>query len=119
MNETHQRILGAVLSVVVVVVGSAYLITQKQRSSSEYAANAETRDLVAAVGKLVSLPSGEPKIRTVTDVSELKKHSFFAQVQLGDRVLLYAEAGKAFIYNPRSNRIVQTVNLPTQSTRSQ
>ncbi|HEX9503751.1 MAG TPA: hypothetical protein VF974_05540 [Patescibacteria group bacterium] len=72
----------------------------------------ETKTLIAAVGKLILLPTGEqPTIATVTDVSKLKEQVFFANAKMGDKVLVYTQAKKAILYNPGQNKIVEVAPI--------
>lgn len=65
-------------------------------------------DLLAALGKLVVLPNDEePTIATVTDLTELQKQEFFRQAKVGDKVIIYPKAGKAILYSPSTNKIVE------------
>ena len=68
--------------------------------------------LVNKVGMLIALPEGElPTIATVTDLKPLADKPFFAKANIGDEVLLYTAAKKAFLYNPSSNIIVEVASL--------
>lgn len=80
-------------------------------------AQEEVSKLVAQVGKLIVLPEGEtPTIATVTDLEKLKDQSFFAKAKTGDKVLIYADAKKAILYNPESNKIVEVAPINIGST---
>ena len=60
------------------------------------------------------LPTGEtPTIATVTDASKLKDQAFFTNAVTGDKVLIYTNAKKAFLYRPSTNKIINIapVNL--------
>lgn len=75
-------------------------------------ANMTPEELIVIVGKLVVLPANEkPTIATVTDLTELQKQEFFRQAKVGDKVIIYAEAGKAILYSPTSNKIVEMAPL--------
>jgi len=68
----------------------------------------ELEQVVKKVGKLVVLPEGEtPTLATVTDPEKLKDQPFFANAQVGFKVLLYAQAKKAILYDPKTNRVVE------------
>jgi hypothetical protein len=74
----------------------------------------QTQQLIGKVGRLVDLPSGEtPTLATVNDASKLKNQVFFADAQNGDKVLIYNHAGKAVLYRPSTNKIIEysKVNL--------
>lgn len=63
--------------------------------------------LVETVGKLINLPEGEkPTVATVTDLNKLKSQSFFANAAVGDKVLVYFQAKKAYLYRPSTNKLI-------------
>jgi hypothetical protein len=67
------------------------------------------------------LPENEqPTIATVTDPSKLSGQSFFAHAKVGDRVLLYAAAKKAILYDPNINKIIEVapINLDDKNAPS-
>ncbi|MEK7152284.1 MAG: hypothetical protein AAB773_02525 [Patescibacteria group bacterium] len=68
--------------------------------------------LVEKVGKLIALPEGElPVVATVSDTAPLANNPFFAKAKVGDEVLLYTAARKAFLYDPKANIIVEVASL--------
>lgn len=76
------------------------------------AAQKETTDIIAKVSKLVVLPTGEtPTIATVSDPEALKDQPFFANAIKGDKVLIYAQAKKAFLYSVSLNKILDVAPL--------
>lgn len=81
-------------------------------------AKAEADKLIAQISKIILLPSEEtPTIATVSDPDKLKNQPFFNDTQKGDKVLIYTNARKAFIYRPGSNKIINiaplTIGNPT------
>ncbi|OGY88929.1 MAG: hypothetical protein A2677_02050 [Candidatus Komeilibacteria bacterium RIFCSPHIGHO2_01_FULL_52_14] len=81
---------------------------QALKANPQKAAQEETRELIARVGKLIVLPSDEePTIATVADPEKLKDQPFFAKAKAGDRVLIYTNARKAILYDPVSNKIIE------------
>jgi hypothetical protein len=72
----------------------------------------ENKKLVEMVGRLMILPAGEqPTIATVTDLEKLKGQSFFEHAQIGDKVLIYAQAKKAILFRPSENKIIELAPL--------
>lgn len=68
----------------------------------------ENQALIEKVGKVAELPTGEmPQIATVSDVSELSDQPFFNRAKNGDKLLIYTNSGKAFLYRPDTNKIVE------------
>ncbi len=116
----------AIVIIITIAAAGYYLYTQKPFSSQQNGNNPqqaqqsqeEVNKLVAEVGKLVSLPVGEtPTVATVTDISKLKDQPFFQKAKNGDKVLIYSNAKKAILYDPRSKKIldITQINLGTQS----
>ncbi len=82
------------------------------KKNPQVAAQQETADLVAKISKLVVLPEGEtPTVATVSDPAALKDQAFFANAQKGDKVLIYAQAKKAFLYSVTMNKIIDVAPL--------
>lgn len=78
----------------------------------------EISELVETVGKIYELPKGEtPTVATVTDPAQLKSQPFFANAQIGDKVLVYINARKGVLYRPSTNRIINVspININKQA----
>jgi hypothetical protein len=110
-----------VVAIVLVFIGLTYgyLHTRNELnrlSNPKNAAQNDTEKVVDKVGKLIVLPSGEtPTAATVSDVGKLKSQEFFSRAQNGDKVLVYAKSGRAVLYRPSINKVVEysKVNLNT------
>lgn len=63
--------------------------------------------LIAQIGQLIVLPSEDPTVATVSNVEVLRNQPFFANAKNGDRVLIYANARKAILFDPVNNKIVE------------
>jgi hypothetical protein len=102
------------LVAIVAIVLSGYFYSQvlALKKNPQVAAQQETAALVAKVSKLVVLPTGEtPTVATVSDPEALKDQAFFASAQKGDKVLIYAQAKKAFLYSVTLNKILDVAPL--------
>src|SRR5258707_851119 len=123
--ESKKKFLGPVV-IVVLAVGilalagvsyyfySQYSLSQMQLKNPTLAAQQEIKSLIAQVGSLIELPSGEvPTVATVSDPAKLAGQQFFANAKKGDKVLIYTQAKKAILYRPSQNKIVDVapVNL--------
>lgn len=78
----------------------------------------EVQNLVEEVGRIIELPQGEtPTVATVTDMEAVKDQQFFQNAQNGDKVLIYANAKKAFLYRPSERKIIEVgvVNINEQT----
>lgn len=79
----------------------------KRLSDPTTAAQDEATKLISKIGTLTDLPKGEqPTVATVTDTAKLADQPFFDSAVNGDRVLIYTEAKKAFLYRPSTNKVI-------------
>lgn len=107
---------------VLVVVPSYYFYSQYQRSQKllqnpTLGAQKEVEKLVERVGQLIELPKNEdPTIATVSDKNKLKDQEFFKNAENGDKVIIFQKSGKAIIYRPSINKIIEvsSINLSQQ-----
>ncbi len=68
---------------------------------------AEVKDLIEKVGEIAVLPQDEvPNVATVVDKETLSNQPFFALAQNGDKVLIYSQAQRAYIYRPSTHQMV-------------
>lgn len=101
-----------------------YQAAQSALQNPTQYAQEEARLMKAKVGKLIELPADEePTIATVTDADRLRDQPFFTNSQNGDRVLMFSQARKAFLYRPSTNKIIEVApinignNQATQSAQ--
>lgn len=68
--------------------------------------------IAAEVSQLVDLPQGEtPVIATVTDPTKLADQPFFKNAKIGDQVLIYQTAAKAYLYDPAAKKVLEVSDL--------
>lgn len=85
---------------------------KKLSSNPTVTAQQEQQQLISKVGKLTVLPKDEtPTVATVTDISKLKDQAFFTNAQNGDKVLIYTNAKKAFLYRPGTGKLINIAPL--------
>ena len=122
-NPTFSIVFVGVL--LLLSVGAYYIYThsgdvsdeKKPVSDSERLAieSAESEDIVARVSELIVLPEGEqPTIATVSDPKKLTEQAFFEKAKIGDRVLIYAKARKAYLYDPVADRLLEVAPIVPQ-----
>ncbi len=76
------------------------------------AVEAESKDLVGQVSKIMILPNGEqPVPAEVSDESRFADNPAFAGVKNGDKLLIYQEQRKVIIYRPSTNQIVNVISV--------
>jgi hypothetical protein len=102
---------------VVVVIAGLTTLTVWQYKQAEYlktpegvaeAAKLESESLVSKVSLLIKLPDEEAVVATVDDKDKLREQPFFADVENGDKVLIFSAASKAVVYRPSENRIINS-----------
>lgn len=82
---------------------------------------AEARHLADEVGKFMLLPTDEtPTVATITDITKLNSQQFFKYAKNGDKVLIYAKAQIAIVYNPNLHKIINVgpVNVGAQPNQA-
>lgn len=85
-------------------------------SDPQEAARQETERIKRQVAMLIDVPKDEdPTIASVVDTSKLSDQAFFKNAQNGDKVLMYAQAKKAILYRPSTNKIIEVapINIGT------
>ncbi len=83
--------------------------------------SAEAKELIAKLGKLIDLPTGEePTVATVKNAEQIKTQPFFAKAKVGYRVLLYPTSRMAILYDDKANKIINvgTINVSDTATPS-
>lgn len=72
----------------------------------------ENESLVAALGKLMELPTDEmPTVATIVDKEKLQDQAFFAKAENGDKLLAFTKAMKAILYRPSTNKIIEVAPI--------
>lgn len=100
--------------------GYQHFIVKNQNSPET--AEREAKALAAEIGKVMVLPADEvPTIATVSDIEKLKNQPFFQNAKNGDKVLIYAKAKKAILYDPKARKIINVgpLNIATQAAQQQ
>lgn len=104
-----------ILSIILLLAAGGIGYYFIQQNMPKPTAQEEAKTLAVKVSKLIDLPNEQPTIATITDPAQLQDQSFFAKALVGDKVLVYASIGKAILYRPSLNKIIDvtTVNIPT------
>lgn len=113
--NTKKFTLPVLVILLIAMTGTAIYFYQKATSlkkDPQAAVTQEIEELVAKVGKLIILPSGEtPTVATVSDPEKLKDQPFFAKAKAGDKVLIYQKAEKAYLYDVVNNKILEVAPI--------
>lgn len=111
MNKITQKIILSFAIVALGLAGYFYYQLYKIKQDPNAQAVAEAKTLVAKVSRLAVLPEGTPEVVTVLDPEALKDQSFFDGSVKGDKVLIYAQAKKAFLYSVSLKKIINITTL--------
>ena len=104
-------LLTLILIAIVFIAGHFYLKVRKLETTIYNNQNTSS-SLLDQVSKLIILPQDEqPTIATVTSLDQLKNQPFFANAQIGDKVIIYTNAKKAILFRPSEGKIVEVAPL--------
>ncbi|MBY0110565.1 hypothetical protein K2Y00_00960 [Patescibacteria group bacterium] len=113
--NSNKYVVPALVVLLLVLAGSAaylYMQVSSLKQDPEALARKEAEELVAVVGKLILLPKDElPTVATVSDPTKLSDQAFFAKAKVGDKVLLYPTSRKAYLYDPKANRVLEVAPI--------
>lgn len=113
--NTKKFTLPVLVLLLIGMTGTAIFFYQKAatlKKDPQAAVTQEIEALVAKVGKLIVLPTGEvPTVATVSDPEKLKDQPFFAKAKAGDKVLIYQKAAKAYLYDVVNNKILEVAPI--------
>ncbi len=71
-----------------------------------YRAPDDATRVARAIAKLVIVPPETPIVTTVVDPEKLADTPFAGEAKAGDRILFYTNAGRAILYDPVANRVI-------------
>lgn len=124
-NLSSSKVIAIVALVIAVASISfaayQYTETQKLKTSDgqKQVAEDEAKVLKDKVSRLMKLPSENPTVATISDISKLKDQPFFDGAKNGDKVLIFTEARKAIIYRDSENKIINSGPIAVTSDQSQ
>lgn len=80
------------------------------KSDPQIVAREEVSALVKKLSALVVLPEGEdPVVATVTDKEKLKDQPVFANAENGDKLVIYANAKKAYLFDTKNGKLKEII----------
>jgi len=107
-NQKGSKLIPVIIAVAILLAagfGGYYYYNNKNKTLSD---DKEIARLEKVIGQLITLPTGEkPVLATIKDAATLSaQQPFFAGVQNGDKLLVYSQARKAFIYSDATGKLV-------------
>jgi hypothetical protein len=113
------------LTVLLIFSIGGFIFILKNTKSKDVGENSESTpkktlpEILAKVSMLIVLPQDEePTMATVSNPEKLKDQAFFANASSGDIVLIYSKTGKAILYNPEQNKIVEVSPINLRENQS-
>lgn len=89
----------------------------KNQQSSKDPKNTEIEKVIKSVSKLILLPIGEePTVATVSDPEKVRNQPFFTNSVAGDKLLIYLQARKAYLYRPSEDKLVEVAPLTPENS---
>lgn len=80
----------------------------------------QTEQLLGEMRQMILLPTDEdPAVATIIDINQLNSNEFYKDAQNGDRVIVYSNAKKAYIYRPESKIIVNVGSFSVEASQQQ
>jgi len=107
-----------VVVLVIAISSAGYFYFQYQTLNQTQTTDAqELAAVVKKVNQLMELPEEEtPVLATVTDKEKVAAQAFFSRSENGDKVLLYTQLGRAILYRPSTNKIVDITIINATET---
>lgn len=109
--------IALILCSVVGVVSYSYFINRD--NGSEVKSATDIQDALALKGfvsQLIEVPANEtPTMATVNDKTKLNNQEFFKNTENGDKVLIFEQAKKAYLYRPSTNKIIEVTLISPES----
>ncbi len=104
----NKRLLIGIALAVLVIGGAAYYRQHQTPGAGEQLSDSQVQDILSSVGRHIKLPDGEkPLVATVADIDLLlEREPFYTGGKNGDILLLYPNAGKAILYAPDEDLII-------------
>jgi hypothetical protein len=97
--------------------GSIYLYLKAQTiNSAKNPDEIEPAEVIKAVSRHIELPESEqPSIAVVRDVKKLQDQEIFRKSKNGDILLIYVGAKRAYLYDPKAEKLVDVAPVNIQS----
>lgn len=107
-------VAGAVgLLAVIIIMGGFIFVNNPFAKQSQILGNVETGEVVDKVSKIMVLPTDDvPSVASVVEKTKLADWPFFANAENGDIFIFYPNTGKAILYRPNTNQIVEVMHFP-------
>lgn len=126
-KKKPKRVLGKILNIILIIAVAAlgYMYYEKRNelkmlrdpAAAAEVARKEAVEVAAQASQIALLPEGDevPEVLTINDAElAIKEQPNLAGVITGDKILLYVTSGKAIVYSPSRNKIVNILPVVLQ-----
>jgi len=108
-RKRNNMLLTLIIILLIILGGMGWYILNQE---SENINTESVEYIVEKVGQLIELPVGEePTVATVTEPEKLADQPFFENAKEGDKVLMYTQAGKAYLYDPIQHKLIEAAPI--------
>ena len=119
--KQSSRVVVTLSAALIVVAGLAFYFwyeNNQEPNQAKKEPQSEVQELVAEISQFLILPTDEePTVATVSDLEKLKDQPFFVGAKAGDKVLIYANAKKAILYDPIARKIINVAPINIGNNR--
>lgn len=98
----------------ILLAASLYSLGKGESGQISRNSDKQKAEIISKISKELILPADEqPTIITVLDPYKLIGRPFFAKAKKGDKVIIYSRAGRAILFDPAADKIIEIgpVNL--------
>ena len=110
LNPSQKKQAGLLIAgAVVIVIGLLllFLLPSGDIAKDGKITEREAQKVKTEIAKLINLPQEEPVMALVTNADQLiAEQPFYQGVTNGDVLVIYPQARKAVLFNPRTNKLV-------------
>lgn len=103
---SHKKAIIIVGVVLVIAVLATFIILRQIKINSGANEQEAAQGVQDQVAKIMIIPDENALVSDIENSDQVKSQPFFANVQDGDKVLVFAGAAKIVIYRPSTNQIV-------------
>lgn len=116
MQNKHHKIISILIIFIAIIAlgfgGYFYYKLKQFQNTPKDLKEKEVTTLIEKVSSHYLFPLDEnPTVATVSDPLALKDQSFFTTSEKGDKVLIFSKLGKAILYRPSIDKIIDITSV--------
>lgn len=99
------KLLLIIIAIFLIITLGVFIFLQKNVKRSDAGEN--TQAILKHISTVIELPDEKPIIAIVSNKTKLTNKEFFANADIGDILLIFPNAKKAFLYRPSIEKIIE------------